>query len=152
MVHAIRLSHSSQSIPIHTHPYSSFHPCQNSPISVSFHLESPSRTSLLPYTHSIILSCIVFPSLHGVRVACELPFGNTRTAYAWRVHGWYIGSDIHSNHTCMAYAGRDCGIHWLGNIYLTGLGEGTDSLNSLDSMYNSMDDGLFYLCRVICYL
>lgn len=41
----------------------------------------------------------------------------------------------------MAYTGRDCGIHWLGKIYLTGLGEETNSLDSLDSM----DGGLFYL-------
>lgn len=50
-----------------------------------------------------------------------------------------VESDIHVNHTCMAYTGRDCGIHWLGSIYLTGLGEGTNSLDSLDSMDNSMD-------------
>lgn len=55
-----------------------------------------------------------------------------------------VMSDIHVNHTCMAYAGRDCGIHWLGKIYLTGLGEETDSLDSLDSM----DSGLFHL--VVC--
>ena len=73
-----------------------------------------------------------------MHVAYELPFGDTRTMYAWRVHGWYITElDIHVNHTCMAYTGRDCGIHWLGRVYLTGLGEETDSLDSLDSM----DDG-----------
>lgn len=135
MVHAIRLPHSSQSF----HPYQSFYPCQNSPISVSFHLESPSRTSLLPYIHSIILSRIVFPSLHGVHVCCELPVGiHARCMLGGCMVGISdIKSDIHVNHTCMAYTGRDCGIHWLGNIYLTGLGEETDSLDSLDNM----DDG-----------
>lgn len=110
MVHAIRLSHSSQSQSFH--PYQSFHPCQNSPISASFHLESPSRTSLLPYIHSIILSCIVFPSFHDVHDACELPIGDTCTAYAWRVYGWYIGYRI--GYTCRPYMH---GIRWKGLWY-----------------------------------
>lgn len=101
MVHTIRLSHSSQSYP----SFLSFHPCQNSPISVSFHLESPSRTSLLPYIHSIILSCIVFPSLHGVHVAYELPLGYTHgvclegARLVYRIlHRIYM-STIHAWHT-----------------------------------------------------
>lgn len=57
-----------------------------------------------------------------------------------------IKSDIHVNHTCMAYAGRDCGIHWLGRVYLIGLGEETDSLDSLDSINDLFCGGLFIIC------
>lgn len=73
----------------------------------------------------------------------------------WRVYGWYITELDILGYTCMAYAGRDCGIHWLGSVYLTGLGESSDKLDSLDvqmdgllddNMNNNMDDDLFYLC------
>ena len=50
----------------------------------------------------------------------------------WRVYGWYITELDILGYTCMAYAGRDCGIHWLGSVYLTGLGESSDKLDSLD--------------------
>lgn len=52
----------------------------------------------------------------------------------WRVCGWYITEPDILGHTCMAYAGRDCGIHWLGRVYLTGLGEETDKLDSMDGL------------------
>ena len=112
-----------------------------------------SRTStpaIHPYCHS--LSCIIFPSLHGVHVACELPMGYMHGVY-WRVYGWYITElDIHG-HTCMAYAGRDCGIHWLGRVYLTGLGESSDKLDSLDDLnkLDSIDDLFCFVgCFIIC--
>ena len=74
----------------------------------------------------------------------------------WRVYGWYITElDIY-NHTCMAYAGRDCGIHWLGSVYLTGLGESSDKLDSLDAMDRIcfIYGGLVYLLFMvmICFI
>lgn len=57
-----------------------------------------------------------------------------------------IASDIHVNHTCMAYTGRGCGIHRLGRVYLIGLGEETNSLDSLDSMNDLFYGWLFIIC------
>lgn len=145
MVHVIRLSHSSQSISIFFYSFLSFHPCQNSPISVS------SISNPLPVPRSchtpIATACRVSSFLPSM--VCMLPV-NSYLGYmhgvCWRVYGRYITElDIHVNHTCMAYAGRDCGIHWLGRVYLTGLGENSDKLDSLDVM----DGDLFYLYRIV---
>ena len=77
----------------------------------------------------------------------------------WRVYGWYITElDIHG-HTCMAYAGRDCGIHWLGRVYLTGLGESSDKLDSMDGL-DSVDGWIIiivwmigcFVCELFYYL
>lgn len=156
MVHTIRLSSTPPFPIINVHPIHSYPSILSKTVQspfrsiisvpsnpIPFHLGITSRTSLLPYISTTACHVSSFLPSIMVHVACELPLGDTCTAYVWRVHGRYITElDIHG-YTCMAYAGRDCGIHWLGRVYLTGLGEETDKLDSMDDLDDWMD-GWYY--------
>lgn len=166
MVHVVHLSSSPPIlINITSIPFLPFHPfilskTVQSPyrflISVPFHPYSVHRSC---HTSSAT-ACRVSSFLPSI--VCMLPV-NSYLEYmhgvCWRVYGWYITElDIHG-HTCMAYAGRDCGIHWLGRVYLTGLGECSDKLDSMDGL-DSVDGWIIimvwmmvcFVLRVACYL
>ena len=130
MVHTIRLS-----IPFHSYILSK---TVQSPY--RFLISVPSNPTL--FTHRSRHTSGPQPVMYRLSfppwcVYCLwTPVGIYMHGVCWRVHGWYITEPDIFNHTCMAYAGRGCGIHWLGKVYLTGLGEETDKLDSMDGIYS----------------
>lgn len=104
--------------PYPSYSFLSFHSCQNSPISVSFHLESPSRTSLLPYIHRAV-ACHVSSFLPSM--VCILPVNSRYEIHARRMLGgvWLVYRIL-----CWIYMSIIHAWHTLGGIVVyTGLGK-----------------------------